>query len=90
MGGKTKPCNVFICQSCAGSPEFESDKMLEHLQAVHGTSDTTKYMREMIVHMDGEEWYESQYQWTEAGKEDGVRFQQLVRSLRNPKSVYGR
>jgi uncharacterized protein (DUF2237 family) len=85
--GKTKPCNICICQSCADLPEFEHKEMLEHLKAVHGLDlKTTKFTRTMIMHLDGDRWYEWQWQWTE-NKPDGVRFQQLVRELRSPSDM---
>jgi hypothetical protein len=83
MGGKTKPCNVCICQSCADSPEFEHAAMLEHLKTVHGVDlKTAKFERSMLMHIDADKWYEWQWQWTEQ-KPEGVKFQQLVREMRS-------
>jgi len=81
--GKTKPCNICICQSCAELPEFDVlAEFREHLQAIHGIDlKTTPFERTMLLHMDADKWYESQYQWTEQ-KENGIRFQQLVRQMR--------
>lgn len=81
-GCATKPINLCICQSCIGLPEFESDKMKEHLKEVHSIDlSTAQFDRTMLMHMDSANWYETQYQWTEK-KDGGVKFQQLVRELR--------
>lgn len=80
--GKTKPCNLCICQSCSGLPEFEINEMKEHLATVHGVDlKTSPFSREILLHIDADKWYESQYQWTEQ-KEGGIRFQQFVREKR--------
>ena len=80
--GKTKPCNICICQSCPDLPEFELDEFKEHLKTVHNIDPATTLMqREMIMHLDADKWYESQYQWSEV-KENGIRFQQLIRQMR--------
>lgn len=80
--GKTQPCNICKCQSCADLPEFGADEMKEHLKTVHGVYlAATKFTRTLLMHMDADTWYEWQWQWAE-DKPDGVRFQQIVRELR--------
>lgn len=80
--GKTKPCNILKCQSCEGSPEFEKDEFIEHLEKVHGLGKDTKYVRTMLSHADAKEWYSYTFQWEEK-KPNGVRFQQYIVELRS-------
>jgi len=84
--GATKPCDVYKCMTCEGMPEFEKPAFLEHLKAAHNIEiGVTPFERRMLCHIDADRWYEYQYQWEEK-KEGGVKFQQLVRNLRDKDS----
>ena len=88
MGPLEVLLSICKCETCAELPEFEHAEMLEHLRTVHGLdAKTTQFARTMLMHIDGDTWYEYQWQWIEkkADGTDGVRFQQLTREMRNYK-----
>jgi hypothetical protein len=52
---------VFICSNC--NLELSDGKQAaEHLKVVHGIKNT-QGTRTMILHIDGSNFYESQYEW---------------------------
>ena len=57
-----EPYNVWNCLTCAGNPEFEHYKMMEHLKAVHGVKEM-KGKRSLSMHMDGDTWFSYVWKW---------------------------
>ena len=54
----------WTCLNCAGHPEFEHAAMMKHVQEVHGINPKTmKGKRQMTIHMDGKDFYSSQFEW---------------------------
>lgn len=59
--------------------EYEHADFMKRLKEVHGIdTKTMKGTREMIMHMDGDTWFDWQYRWKIAGKE----FVQHTRTMR--------
>lgn len=72
--------NDWKCMSCEGEPEFGHVEMMKHLQEVHGFNPkTTKGSRQMTLHLDGRDWYQTNYRW----EINGLVFMQFVRNARN-------
>ena len=69
-----KEYNVCKCLSCEGEPEFDHPDMMKHLTEKHGIDPkNTKGTREMLMHMDGKNFYTWRYKWT---LDAGVIFEQ--------------
>lgn len=61
------------CPNCEGNPEFEHAAMMKHIQKVHGID--PKHVtgkRNMLMHLDGADYYSSQYEW----EINGLKFYQ--------------
>lgn len=71
---EVKEYNICTCLSCEGNPEFDHPEMMKHLSEKHGIdSKSSKGTREMLMHMDGEDFYTWRYKWT---LDAGVTFEQ--------------
>lgn len=70
------------CLECADEPEFESNDFVKHLQDVHEIKPGTSGTQQMRMHMDGKDWYQSNYEVVI----DGKRFMHLVRNKRNKRT----
>ncbi len=74
--------NLFKCLSCEGEPEFEAAEMKEHLQTVHNIAEA-KGTRSLTFHLDGTDFFQSDYTWEIAG----VKLAQQVRCKRRGKDL---
>lgn len=64
MDVKAKSFDVWKCMSCEGEPEFSRGEVAKHALEVHGVDiKTVKFQREMLMHLDGREWFQSNYEW---------------------------
>jgi len=78
--GKTKAdeWNTFICLTCEERPEFpEADKLKEHLTTVHNITEF-QGNRQMTMHLDGEDFFQTNYEWDI----QGVKLAQAIRCKR--------
>lgn len=73
--------NLFKCLSCKGEPEFTPEELKAHLQDTHGITET-KGTRRMIFHLDGTDFFQSEYEW-QIGE---VKLDQQVRCKRDKES----
>ncbi len=72
--------NRWKCLECEDQPEFEHADMMKHLQEVHQIDlKTAKGTRQMVMHLDGSNWYQSDYKI----EIDGKKFMNYVRNKRN-------
>jgi hypothetical protein len=72
--------DVWFCQECEGTPQFERAEMMRHLKDVHQIDPTTaKGTRRMIMHLDGRDWFQSNYEW----EINGMKFSNQVRCERS-------
>ena len=55
--------NLFKCDTCEDKTEYESDAFMEHLYTVHNVPKGTQMTRQMIMHLDAQEFFETQYLW---------------------------
>lgn len=69
----------FTCTTCADSKMVPFDEFKAHLMEVHHCSADIKGNREMILHMDGADWFASTYKWA---LENGVTFTEFQQSPR--------
>ena len=65
MNVKASSFDVWKCMSCEGEPEFERPEAMRHMQEVHGIdTKTAKGSRKMLMHLDGRDWFQSNYEIT--------------------------
>lgn len=55
--------HFFICLRCDGQPEFEPTAFLSHLADVHQQPQPIRGHKHTMMHMDGGNWFQSDYQW---------------------------
>lgn len=56
------PSNTWYCDTCK-TKEMTHQQMLEHLQTVHKlVTRGLKCSKSMVMHMDGDTWFSSQYE----------------------------
>jgi hypothetical protein len=78
---RKNPINDFTCLTCKGSKPIDLPDFKKHLEEVHGvTKENMKGNKKMILHMDGDMWFSSQYEWT---LESGVKFIQYTEMARD-------
>lgn len=55
----------WTCQACAESLSMSQPEMMAHLRDVHGIqTEGLKANRSMMMHVDGDDWFSSTYEWT--------------------------
>lgn len=65
--------SFWTCLACKENPDFEHKAMMTHIKDVHGIDPkNTKASRRMLMHIDGSDFYSSQYEW----EINGLKFQQ--------------
>jgi len=75
-----KPSNIFQCQLCTDKPVFDQPSAFSaHIAEVHQMDPKAKYQKQLQLHMDTTDWYQSDYQWLN----DGGVF--AIQSVRNPR-----
>jgi hypothetical protein len=61
---KKNPVNNFACQTCdAGKTVYDEKQFKEHLKTVHGITEGMAGKKSMVLHMDFERSFSSQYHW---------------------------
>ncbi len=78
---RKNPENHYRCESCE-SMEYDMtfDEFKKHIEEVHKLEfKGLKGTKQMLMHMDGDYWFSSTYQWT---LEVGLKFKQFVRMAR--------
>lgn len=56
------PSSTWWCETCGAEEEMTQPEIIAHLKEVHGLeTNGLKCRRRMVQHMDGENWYISQY-----------------------------
>lgn len=75
--------NLFKCDTCEDKTEYESDAFMEHLYTVHNVPKGTQMTRQMIMHLDAQEFFETQYLW-ECGS---IKFYQCIRLRRHKDDI---
>ena len=61
-----KQFDVFICETCdpEGKVEYSRVQVGSHLLDVHGIDiKIVKCRRDMLMHLDGRDWYQSNYRY---------------------------
>lgn len=68
--------SIWKCLECEGRPEFEHADMMKHMQEIHKIdTKTAKGTQKMIMHLDGRDWYQTDYEVTV----NGLKFTHSVR-----------
>lgn len=71
--------NRWKCLECEGHPEFEHGEMMKHIRNVHNIPPSTPGTQRMTMHLDGRDWYQTNY----VVEINGLKFENQVRSKRN-------
>lgn len=71
--------NRWKCLECEGKPEFEHGEMMKHIREVHNIQPRTPGTSRMIMHLDGRDWYQTNY----VVEINGLKFENYVRNKRN-------
>lgn len=71
---------IWTCEGCQGNPTFEHADFIKHAAEVHNLPKDAKGQRTMLMHIDGDKWFASSYQWQFAGFI-------AVQSIRTPRSA---
>ena len=82
MAENLKSEQAFICCTCNNMQLGGGTETKVHLETVHGITQF-QGMKEMIMHMDGRDWYESQYHWKIPKGDETVELIQSVRTQRS-------
>lgn len=59
----TENIHYFVCSTCNDGLQMTQIQAVEHLKSEHNATET-KGNRQMTLHLDGRDWYQSNYQWT--------------------------
>ena len=58
-----KATNEFFCEVCNDGVAMSGHEANEHLKNVHHL-ENARGTKQMTMHIDGRDWYESRYTWT--------------------------
>ena len=79
MQNKELSFNNWQCDECEGQPEFTHAEMMKHLKEIHQIDPkTAKATRRMTMHLDGRDWFQSNYEIVI----DGKKFMNFIRNER--------
>jgi hypothetical protein len=70
--------NIWRCLECEGQPEMEHGEFVKHIREVHNIQPDTSGTQTMTMHLDGRDWYQSNYAVTF----NGLKFENYVRNKR--------
>lgn len=71
--------NAWWCETCGDGKEYSQPEIVAHLKDAHGVdAATTKGTKQMVMHLDGRSWFQTNYAVTIAG----VRLSNVVRCKR--------
>ncbi len=76
---KAKEFHICICQTCEDHPEISWNDFMEHCQQKHGVTKNSEGKKEMLMHLDGSDFYEW---WYNCKFDDKVVFTEIQRSKR--------
>lgn len=78
---RKNPINVFTCSQCKDAEGLGFEEFKHHLFDVHSLkADQLNGKKQMMMHMDGAQWYCSTYEWT---LETGLKFHQFTKHARS-------
>lgn len=77
---KKNPINQFKCKSCNIEGVMSQSDFKKHLLEVHNIDASIKHeaKKRMILHLDGDYWFSSTYEW----EMEGIKFYQQVQLAR--------
>jgi hypothetical protein len=79
MENKELSFDNWQCNECEGQPTFTHAEMRKHLLEVHQIDlKTAKGTQKMTMHLDGKDWYQTNYEI----EIDGKKFARFVRNER--------
>lgn len=79
---RKNPIHVFTCghSDCKKLDSMVFQEFKHHLFEVHNLkSDQLKGKKQMMMHMDGQQWFSSQYEWA---LETGLKFYEFTKMAR--------
>jgi hypothetical protein len=80
---RKNPVNVFQCghPDCQKLDAMVLEEFKHHAFSVHGLkSDQFKGKKQMVMHLDGSQWFSSTYKWT---LDSGLEFSQFTKMARS-------
>jgi hypothetical protein len=81
---EVKASSVWSCVTCDAKEEMTQEQMLAHLKDAHALETKgLKCSRRMVMHMDGDTWFSSQYEVTIYADKGDIS---LVNSTMNPRA----
>ena len=76
-----KNFNYFKCAECKDAQEMEVEQLKKHLTEVHNIDlENTKMRSQLVMHVDGQDWYSSQNKIT---FETGLIIHQFCKNKRS-------
>lgn len=81
--------NRWVCVTC-NSKSMTQNKMKSHLDSDHGISGDLKGSRQMLIHIDGRDFFASDYNWvfeTNKGEVNAVQKTVTPRAKRRPDAL---
>jgi len=79
---RKNPINVFQCghPDCKDKDSMVLEEFKHHAFSVHGLkADQFKGKKQMVMHLDGYQWYAYTYEWT---LDSGLKFHQFIKMAR--------
>ena len=79
---RRNPINLFQCghPDCKGKDAVNFEEFKHHLFSAHGLkSDQLKGKKQMVMHLDGAQWYSYQWSWV---LDIGLKFDQFTKNTR--------
>lgn len=79
---RKNPINLFACghPDCKKKDSMVFEEFKHHLFSIHGLkSDQLQGKKQMMMHMDGAQWYSYNYEWT---LNSGLKFNQFTKQAR--------
>ena len=70
---KVEEYNDFQCLECKDKPVMDHSGMVKHLKDVHGIKDKIKGSRNLLMHIDGEDYSFWEFEWV---LDNGMRLYQ--------------
>lgn len=55
--------HTWTCVSCQDKPTMPHAEMIQHLLEKHGLQKPLQGTKQMLMHLDGTDWYSSTYSW---------------------------
>lgn len=76
--------NTFWCLTCNDDKEMTPEQAKDHLKSVHSIGGEIKGFKRMTMHVDGSDYFKSNYEWVI----DGIKLHQHTMNPRKDRSMW--